>query len=377
VRILIDASQIPLERVGVGVYAYHLLRELVSERGPDEFHVVVQDDDLELLGLLRGKARVIAVRAGWFRRLPVRFVLEQLLIPVLAARRRVDLIHSLHYSFPLLAPGRRRVVTLHDMIFFRFPALHLSGKARYFRTFIRLASRLADGLLFVSHSSLDDFESLFPRSHAVRAVSPLACDSRFRPAEDADAGGDLERRYGLPERYVLFVGTLEPRKNLPRLLEAFQGVAARFPDVDLVVSGKQGWGVAPILEAVRRLGLAGRVHFTGYVAEADKPELYRRARVFAYPSLYEGFGIPVLEALASGVPVITSRVSSMPEVAGEAAVLIDPEDTGAIRNALAHLLDDEGARQRLRLLGPVRARLFDWRRTAEVTRSLYAAAAAA
>jgi glycosyltransferase involved in cell wall biosynthesis len=211
----------------------------------------------------------------------------------------------------------------------------------------------------------------------VRAVSPLACDSRFRPAEDADAGGDLERRYGLPERYVLFVGTLEPRKNLPRLLEAFQGVAARFPDVDLVVSGKQGWGVAPILEAVRRLGLAGRVHFTGYVAEADKPELYRRARVFAYPSLYEGFGIPVLEALASGVPVITSRVSSMPEVAGEAAVLIDPEDTGAIRNALAHLLDDEGARQRLRLLGPVRARLFDWRRTAEVTRSLYAAAAAA
>ncbi len=376
-RILIDASQIPLERVGVGVYAYHLLQELVREAGVDELHVVVQDDDDELLELLRAKAHVIAVRAAWFRRLPLRFLLEQVLVPVLAARRRVDVIHSLHYSFPLLAPGRRRVVTLHDMIFFRFPALHLSGKARYFRTFIRLAARLADGLLFVSRSSRDDFETLFPRSHAVRAVSPLACDARFRPASEVDAGRDLRRRYGLPERYVLFVGTLEPRKNLPRLLEAFHGIAGRFPTVDLVVCGKQGWGIEPVLEAVQRLGLAGRVHLTGYVAEADKPELYRQARVFVYPSLYEGFGIPVLEALASGVPVITSRVSSMPEVAGEAAVLIDPEDTAAIREALAHLLGDEDARERLGQLGPARARLFDWRRTADVTRSLYAAAAAA
>ena len=205
-------------------------------------------------------------------------------------------------------------------------------------------------------------------------VTSEGCEPRFRPAGPASLGG-VAARYGLPARYVLAVGTLEPRKNLTTLLHAFarlrQGGDVD-PGLQLVLAGARGWLDGPIFRTVRALGLEQTVRFPGFIDDDDLPAVYSGAALFVFPSLYEGFGLPLLEAMACGVPVITSNVASMPEVAGDAALLVDPRDAGGLAAAIARALRDRKLRARLRAAGLARAGQFSWETAARRTLDAYA-----
>jgi glycosyltransferase involved in cell wall biosynthesis len=206
-------------------------------------------------------------------------------------------------------------------------------------------------------------------------VIPMGCAPRFQPREEPSRATALRRRYDLPERYILFVGTLEPRKNVKTLLQAFARVIAEKPQdgLHLVIAGGGGWGGENHLATVEALRIHDYVRFTGFVEDDDLPDLYRGALLFVYPSLYEGFGLPVVEAMACGTPVITSNCTSLPEVAGDAALLVDSTQVEALAAAISSVMTDGELRQALRVKGLARAHAFSWEAVAQQTLAIYRA----
>jgi glycosyltransferase involved in cell wall biosynthesis len=370
-QVLIDLTQVPVGRMGIGSYAENLLEQF-REVAPDiSLIVVLQSDDPALRAALPARVRALQLPARLFRRFPARLLFEQLVLPFLAWHYRADVIHSLHYSLPLL-PGRaRRVVTMHDMTAYVLPHMHPWFKGAYMRVFIRQAIRRADSLIFVSASALEDCRRWFrlPLDHA--SVVHHGKSDSFRPDGSPEALADVRARYKLPPGYLLYLGTLEPRKNIPLLLRAFADLAQRHPEARLVIAGKKGWYFEEIFHTVATLNLADRVIFTGYVDEADKPALLRGASLFVYPSLHEGFGVPVLEAMASGIPTIAGNRTSIPEIAGDGALLIDPASLPELTAALEHLYTDKAARSELTARGRAQAAKFSWKKTAEETAAVY------
>ena len=259
------------------------------------------------------------------------------------------------------------VVIVCDMVAFDPELLPRKGSSRIERATLPLAVRRATTLAAISRATADDLVARFPRAAEKTQVTPLAADPGFAVGGAPDA--EVLARHGIDTPYVLGVGTLEPRKNLPRLVEAFTGLddAVR-GDRRLVLVGPLGWDAGDTTSAIA--AHPDRVAAIGAVPEADLPALYRRADAFAYPSLYEGFGLPVLEAMIAGVPVLTSDTSSMPEVGGDAALYVSPRDVAAIRDGLARLLGDDALRARLAAAGPARAAEFSWARYAAAMRGL-------
>jgi glycosyltransferase involved in cell wall biosynthesis len=369
-RVLIDCTQIGVKKAGVGIYALNLVQGICNSC-PDglELFLLVQDDDNDFQ-FIRG-AHVIRISSKWFRLLPFRFLMEQVYIPWLARKHKIDVLHSLHYSFPLLPTRARKVVTVHDMTFFLMPDVHLKTKVIYFRFFIAASSSLADALIFVSDSTKADWKKRYPCSTVPGYTVPLGKSSAFHANIDQECVSTTLRKYRLTRPYVLYIGTIEPRKNLVRLVQAFAQVSDKIPSYSLVISGMMGWGYSEVFDVVRQLNLESRVVFTGFIGEEDKPPLLSGAAAFVYASLYEGFGIPVLEALACGTPTLTSDTSSLPEVAGDAALLADPDDTADIARELERLLFDEHLRTSLRRKGIQQAENFSWERTVHATLSVY------
>jgi glycosyltransferase involved in cell wall biosynthesis len=370
-RVLIDCTGITRNKAGVGVYAKNLVEELSRLAHGPHYFLLIQDDDPELDFSGRPDVTMIRVRAGIFRKLPLRFLLEQLLLPCLLVIHRIDVLHSLHYSFPLIRFGTKQVVTLHDMTFFNMPQAHERVKIIYFRFFIRADVRFADKVIFASHSALTDCTG---RLGALRGTSTVIHHGKSEAFHTDLAASEIQRvreKYGLNAEFVLFVGTIEPRKNLSRLVSAFASVCGGHSGLLLVIVGMKGWMYDGLMEMVKNLNLQSRVIFTGFVPEEEKPFLIAAAKVFAYPSLYEGFGIPVLEALACGIPTVTSNVSSLPEVAGDAALTVDPYSVAEISSALEKLISDEPLRQRLTREALKQAAKFTWTKTAIMTREAY------
>lgn len=370
-KVLFDATCVTKNKAGVGVYAANLLRELASMPSNLQLFVLAQDDDPSMDFGGRPNVRMIRVPAKIFRILPFRFLLEQIILPILVLWHRIDVVHSPHYSLPLMCFGARRIVTIHDMTFYNMPEFHDRFKVFYFRLFIWASAHLADGLIFVSHSAERDFRSRFNHyrngSWVIHHGKSEAFHANLEP-------GHIERvrqTYGLGTNFALYIGTLEPRKNVARLVDAFVSIAAKHPELTLVIAGMKGWMYDGIYEAVANSGLESRVKFTGFIPEEDKPYLLAASTIFTYPSLYEGFGIPVLEALACGIPTITSNTSSLPEVAGEAALLIDPTQKEEISLAMDLLLSDSSLYKRLRKEAVLQAAKFTWRKTAQQTLTAY------
>ena len=200
---------------------------------------------------------------------------------------------------------------------------------------------------------------------------PLAASAAFRRVSSEQAQQACARYAIIPGKFILYVGVLEPRKNVPLLMEAYAQIAAEYPDVPLIIAGKKGWMYEEIFQQVTQLGIAERTRFLGYVPEDDLIGLYNAARVFVYPSRYEGFGLPVLEAMQCGVPVITCDVSSMPEVAGDAALLVNPDDAPGLAQSMRRVLDDDALARDLSQRGQARATQFSWQRCARETLEVY------
>ena len=364
-RIAVDATAVPARLTGAGVYVARVLAELAAR------------DDLELEAFCApGSAGALAapglrlrpVRLAGAGR-PARIAWTQLLAGRAARRAGAGLLHGVHYELPLRS-GLPQVVTVHDLTLLTHPGWHEASKVRYFGWAMRRAVAAATRVLCVSATTAADLTERLGVPGDRVDVTPLGTD--LRPAADSQVA-ELRRRLGLDGPYLLGLGTVEPRKDLPTLVRAFAALAAELPH-RLVLAGLAGWGAGELEAAVAASGVADRILVTGFVADADKAALLTGADVFAYPSRYEGFGLPVLEAMACGTPVVTTTGGSLPEVAGDAATLIDPGDEDALAAAIAKLATDPAARQDAAARGLARAATFTWKRCAELTATAYARA---
>jgi glycosyltransferase involved in cell wall biosynthesis len=294
---------------------------------------------------------------------------EQTLLPRLAARAGVDLVHSLASTAP--AWGRfRRIVTVHDLIYARFPEAHSGIRDRGMRVLVPLAVRRSDRVIVDSHSTQRDLIELLKTPPGLIDVAPLGLGavSRCAPMEPAELRAQLKLG---ARRIALSLSAKRPHKNLLALIGALARIPAERRPL-LVLPGYSTWHEAELRERAAALGVADDVRFLGWLSGEQLEGLWGVADVFVYPSLYEGFGLPVLEAMARGVPVACSNSSSLPEVAGDAALLFDPREEGAIGGAIERLLLDDVEAERLRVRGLGRAREFTWERTARATLDSYA-----
>jgi glycosyltransferase involved in cell wall biosynthesis len=348
---------------GINGYIYQLLRHLPAADCELAYQAYCYDPAFQ------PPAGVSGYRSYWDTRSPWRRIMwEQTRLAALA--RHLDLLHGLAFASPLVA-ACPTIVTVHDLSFLRFPEAFKPFHRRYLRWITSISTRRAQRVIAVSESTRRDIIQFFG-VHGDRVVTvPNGVTGEFSPA-DPDQVADFRRRRGLPDRFILFLGTLEPRKNLVRLIDAYADWRQTgSTSVKLVLAGGQGWYYDQVFARVVERDLSHDVLFPGYVPAAELPWWYRAAELFVYPSLFEGFGLPVLEAMACGTPVITSTSSSLPEVAGSAALLVDPSDTAALTVAMTQVLTDQGCAADLSARGLQQAAGFSWSRTADATVRVY------
>ncbi len=305
----------------------------------------------------------------------VRLLYEYAFLPCSVRKRNVDLFHGPSNLLPLrkVAPY---VLTIHDMSYFVDPKRYTRGKVMYWHAVTYRSARLADYIITDSmYSKQDIVKYLDYPSDRIRVI-PMAAHRRFRPIRDRAALEGFRSRYRMTHPYILCVGTLEPGKNLARVVRAFARLRREGAgDYHLLLVGDKGWLYHDIFAEVRRLGLQEQVHAPGHIPDDDLPLVYNCAELFVFPSLNEGFGLPVLEAMACGVPVVTSNCSALPEVAGDAACLVDPYDEAAIAKGMESVLADVSKREELVQRGLKRSTVFSWQRTARETLEVYEAVA--
>jgi glycosyltransferase involved in cell wall biosynthesis len=364
VRVAIDARK--LHDFGIGTYIRNLLRQLARLDRQTEYVVICQERDREL-GLSLGDNFRVEVDSS--KPYSVR---EQFSVPWTLVRTRTNVFHEPHYVLPPLTHCRS-VVTIHDCIHLRFPQyLPKRGALAYARAQMGAAARRSHRVLTVSEASKRDILEFFRVPPEKVTVIHNAIDERFLTSPPEEAVHAVAERYQLQGDFVLYVGTVKPHKNVERLIDAFHVVRQSGLDhLKLVVIGDDISKYAVLRRAVHRYNLHKYVRFLGFLPDETLAAVYRLAAVFAFPSLYEGFGLPPLEAMACGTPVVTSNVSSLPEVMGDAALFVDPYDADAIADGIRRVITDPALRADLSARGLARAREFSWERSVRRVREIY------
>jgi len=372
-RIGIEGKVLTPRIGGIGRYAIQLIDALLALTSQ-------QDHDLEFViftapqtdrSCLEGRR---VSRCERFRRIKSTLIRSAVLLPVGARCEHIDVFHGLDQSgIPLWGKVGKSVVTIHDVIPLVLPWAFSRRHRWVLATALGRIRKQAEMVIVPSNAVAEDVVHYLHVERERITVILMGCDPRFHPNGEPARVAAMRRRYDLPERYILFVGTLEPRKNVKTLLQAFAHVIADKPQdgLHLVIAGGRGWGGEDYVAMVETLGLRDAVRFTGFVDDDHLPDVYRGALLFVYPSLYEGFGLPVLEAMACGVPVITSKRASLPEVAGDAALLVDPTQPETLAAAMSALLHDGALRQDLCAKGLARAAAFTWEAVAQQTVAVY------
>jgi glycosyltransferase involved in cell wall biosynthesis len=305
----------------------------------------------------------------WFARLWYR---ARLYWPIESFIGPIRLFHATDFVLPPHLPPTRTLLTVHDLSFVRAPETAHPILKRYLDRAVPWSVRRADHIIADSQATKDDLIALYNTPADKITVLLSGVDERFQPQRDPARQIALRAKYGLGEEaYIFAIGTIQPRKNYARLIEALHALGPSFAHIKLVIAGGKGWLESPIYQTVQALDMTERVHFIGFAEDNDLPALYSGALLTAYPSLYEGFGLPILESMACETPVLTSCVSSMPEVAGAAALQVNPYDVQAIAQGLHQLLTDAGLRAKLVAEGKVRVRTFTWHRAAQQLYALY------
>ncbi len=369
-RIALDVSSAVHRRAGMGRYAQELAAALQAVDAGREYtlfynraaeaRVEAPLDRLPRLALeLRDRPWRLRVALAYLTR-----VAQDRLLP------GVDLFHATDHLLPHLTRVQS-VFTLHDLAFRFYPETHTPLNRWFLTLLMPRFLRAADRVIADSAATARDAARFYGLDAARAKVIYPGVSARFRPAGPEGVAA-VRAQYDLPERFILSVGTVEPRKNLSALLEAYLALRSQETAAALVIVGKRGWRSEPFFRRLRELGLEDQVVFPGFVADEDLPALYSAASLLAFPSLYEGFGLPVLEAMACGTPVVCSNASSLPEVAGDSALLLPPGDIGALTEAIRRVLVDDDLRARLRAGGPGRAGRFTWENAARRTAEVYA-----
>lgn len=366
---------------GIGRYTRSLFFEYLRRPPSDDTFYLLYDRPFPGIpgdpeGRLPSHFRVLTAPCA------TRMLWTQWHVPPLLKRHGIDVYHGLcNFELPVrkVCPY---VVTIHDLVPLFFPRVVPWKHRLFFRLFMKPAARAADIILTDSHHSKQDIvRHLRVPAAKIRVVylgyaPPAASETTASPHA---APAAILKRYGIRGRYLLFVGVIEPKKNLERLLRAFAALresAAADAALQLVLAGGQGWLSDHLAQLARELGIETSVVFTGFVPDEHLPALYQQAAAFVFPSLYEGFGLPILEAMSYGAPVVTSTASSLPEIAGDAAILVDPQSVDAIRDGMAAMLRNPQNAAALREKGRRQSQKFSWARTAQQTYAAYRDAAA-
>jgi len=352
-RVALDARK--LRDFGIGTYIRNVLVQLDRLDRENEYIALCRPGDVDLARSLAPRFRVVPEKAGTYS------LSEQVRIPWRLWREHVDLVHEPHYVLPP-ATRCRSVVTIHDCIHLMFPQYlpHRLAYA-YARASMWTATHQAARVLTVSEASKRDILRFFKIPDEKVQVIYNAIDERFLTAPPEATTDRVRQRYQLDHPFVLYVGNIRPHKNLDRLIDAFGRARPHGPEgLKLIVIGDEVSRYPSLRQSVHRHKLDKYVRFLGFQPHETLASFYRLASAFVFPSLYEGFGLPPLEAMACGTPVVTSNVSSLPEVAGDAALLVDPYNVDAIADGLVRVLTDEALRQRMIVKGLARARQFSW-----------------
>ncbi len=383
-KIAIDAKPLFTQRTGIGRYMYHLLRE---------FSLLDQENDYFLCGGIRsigktrlGPAKDVAQYEQLLQRSIVQFkvpfpfrkiirIASGVYTQAAIRMKGAEIFWGTNY-FGLFGKSFKTVITIHAMAHAYYPECMHPVMGRDLRRKLKSHAIKADLILTESeHSKGDIIRFLGVREEKIRVIHN-GVSHEFHPLENKGEMEKLRQKYHLPQRFILFVGMIEPRKNIIGLMDAFRRLI-RDPGFKhhLVIVGSNGWKTQKIFKAAEDLVRNGRIHFTGYAPEADLPGLYNLADLFVYPSFYEGFGFPVIEAMACGVPVITSNASCLPEIAGDAAVYVIPTQTEELVSAIGTVLGNESLSQHLRQKGIERAKQFSWKTAARETLDAFNAVA--
>ncbi len=373
----IDYTAAARQHAGIGRYARELITALIALESNHEYIIFAAtgglDDDRwkresEKLRSVRSRGRCSDVRFrtlplsdDWMARLWHRLRLP---VPVEAFTGPLDVFYSPDFVLPPTRRTTRTLLTVHDLSYLHHPEHFVPKLVRYLEQSVSRSVVRADWVLADSEATRSDLIAHLGTPAGKVQVLYSGVDPRFSEGKEPEESERLRARYGLTAgSYVLSVGTIQPRKNYVRLIQAFAQLQTHnFADRQLVLAGGRGWLYEDIFAEAERHG--DRVRILGFVDEADLPALYRNAALFAFPSLYEGFGLPVLEAMACGTPVVCSNVSSLPEVAGDAALLVDPLDTGSIAEAMARVLQDVGLQRDMIARGRSQAARFTWKKAA-------------
>jgi glycosyltransferase involved in cell wall biosynthesis len=363
-RIGIDAHTLGSKSSGNESYYLQLLQELAR---------IEANGDRYVIYFARPNSTANVPKPDHFRFKRIRplnpFVRIPLSFPVEFQREKLDVFHA-QFIIPPFCKSRR-VATIPDILFERYPDFFPRFETLRSKLLIRWSARRADHVITVSNFSKTEIVNTYHIDPDMVSVTYEAAGAEFRPLDKEKSQEQIAKKYGVQSPFILYVGRLQARKNVLRLVEAYARLAARGVNEKLIVVGKQDWGAEEVTARVAQLNLSGRVIFTGYVEGGDLPIFYNAAELFVFPSICEGFGIPVLEAMACGVPVVTSYGSSLEEVAGGAAILAHPESVDSIAEALDQVLSNEGLKQLLRQRGLKRASEFSGASMAAQTISIY------
>lgn len=364
--IAIDTSPIYRSKAGVGSYTKNLIGELPKIEHNTPYLLF---NLKEQFGIKNKETRNAILRfAGAVKHL----WWEQFLLPLSLWFRDIDLFHSPAFICPFIKTCRT-VITIHDMAYLLYPDKFVSTYRRYLKFWVPLSVRVADKIITDSACSKRDIVRLFGISEKKVEVVYLGKSRDFQPITDKSLIDDFREKYSLRRDFILYVGTLEPRKNITGLISAYRLFKDMSPHLNyaLVIGGGKGWMYSDIFKLIEKLSLVDDVIFLGYVQDKELPTLYNAAKLFVYPSLYEGFGLPVLEAMACGIPVITSNTSSLPEIVADAGIMLDPLDINALAEAMYNVLMDDNLRNSLIEKGLKRAENFSWEKTAAMTMDIY------
>jgi len=350
---------------GTEIFTRSMVRGLAEAGGDNEYIIFINTESVGVFDGVAPNVRVVLCPIRAVRR-PVRILYEQLVLPFQLLRHRIDVLYSAGMTAPFFCPAPS-VLVIHDLQHVNQPQNFGRVQLIFLRTIIYLSARRSDAVATVSSHVKKDVVRHYGIAPEKVFVTYNAADlEAFRPRDKGEVEA-VRKKYGLPERFVLYIASSLPHKNYRRLLEAFRLVSRDVKGLKLVLIGARDYGAEPIREAISELGLTDDVVFLGWLPFEDLPLIYGAAEVFVFPSLHEGFGIPVVEAMACGVPVVCSDIEPLIEVAGGAALLVDPASVGSIADGLLSVLTDPGVRRRLVEAGLERAPHFSWKRSAEET----------
>lgn len=360
----IDASTIGTQG-GPRTYVLNLIDYLLKIDRENEY--VIFYNSGEHLGRFPQAKEVVVP----FANPATRLFREHLLMAYYYKKERLDIIHNPKSAISLLKPCKT-VTTIFDLIPVTNPETEKWMARAYWKVQIPIAARYADFVITSSEFAKKEIINRYGTRGDRIKVIPISYNSNCRPIEPGPETEAVKKRYSIPDKYILYVGTIQPRKNISTLIKAYSSLAKSGRITHkLVITGRKGWLYDPLFELIKNEGMEEKAIFTGFVPDEELPYIYNRADIFVYLSLFEGFGIPPLEAMACGVPVICSNTTSLPEVAGDAGILVAPTDQKAVEEAILKIIQSPSLREEMREKGLIQAGRFSWERTARETLDVY------